>query len=173
MLQSFMRKFTLLFYFLTTFVYAKEPTMALLISVPANDTQHFRLAQYSFVCKPYGIVSLEELYQASLTNETCKTTIEKFYRKNPLLLYFTSERLYKKQLYHIEFKENRCILYAQGQKTLSELLLRYGLAFVKPFFRDPEFYHSFINAQNNAKNDSLGMWSQDLVVQCMAAIYKE
>ena len=147
--------------------------IALLISVPSNDTQTLKINQSLFICKPYGIVSIEELYNNTATNETCKRVIEKFYRKNPLLQYYTSERLDKQQLYHIELKENRCILYAQGQKTLSELLLRQGLAFMRPFFEDSEFYHLFIKAQRNAKNENLGIWSDQGIIECMAEVYKE
>lgn len=173
MLHFFILRIILLFYFLFSTLHAKEPIMALLVSIPANDIQTMNIAQNSFVCEPYGVVSIEELYRDTITNEVCKESIEKLYKKQPYLRYFTSNRLYKKQLYHLEFKEEKCILYAQGQKTLSELLLRNGLAFVKPFFNNPEFYHSFINAQNNARMEELGMWSEELIINCMASIYKE
>ena len=75
-------------------------------------------------------------------------------------------------MYHIEFKNQECILYALGEKTLSELLLENGLAVCKPIFRDEEFKYLFYKAQLKAKTNKYGMWKENFINDCIAELYK-
>lgn len=175
MLQCFMRIFLsfLYFSFLCHTLWAKEPLMAILQGVHANDSQLFLLGQNFLKCRPYGVISLEEIYAKEQTNQTCRRAIEKFYAKEPLLKHFAGSIFKTKQMYHIEPKAQRCIVYAQGMNTLSELLLGRGLAFVAPFFKDEEFLYSFSKAQRNARAQRLGMWSEQEIIECIAEVYRE
>ena len=76
-------------------------------------------------------------------------------------------------MYHIEFRESKCLIYAQGQKTLSEFLLEKGLAMNKPAFKDEEFRYSFEKAQANAKFLKLGMWNEPVEKECAKELSKE
>jgi len=163
----------LYFSFLCHTASAKEPLMAILQGVHANDSQVFLLGQSFLTCRPYGVVSLEQIYTKEQTNATCRRAIEKFYAKEPLLKHFAGSIFKTKQMYHIEPKEQRCVVYARGMTSLSELLLGQGLGFVAPFFRDEEFLHGFTKAQRNARAQRLGMWSEQEIIECIAEVYRE
>lgn len=151
---------------------AQEPALGMLRAVQANDMQKFSFGNTHFICKAYGIISLEELYHDENTNDVCKEKILRFYQKNPHMQYFSATLLDRKQLYHLEFRARRCILYAQGQMTLSELLLKNGLAIVKPMFVDKEFRYPYKKAQKNAKLNKKGIWADETLSECIV-IFKE
>jgi hypothetical protein len=175
MLKYQMHKIISVFFlqlFISLSCYAIEPTLGMLRYVVSNDTQKFSFKNTHFTCKTYGIVSLDELYYEPQTNDVCKAKIKTFYQKNPHLKYFSATLLDVRQLYHFEFREKRCILYAQGQMTLSELLVKNGLALVKPMFEDKEFRYVFKKAQRNAKLNKMGIWREKGLSECIS-IYKE
>ncbi|MFA6195065.1 MAG: thermonuclease family protein [Sulfurimonas sp.] len=165
--------FFLLYSLLLNSLNAKEPTLAILLSIDSNSFQRFNIEKNNFICRPYGILTLEELLEKSENGSKCKETIENFYKKHPDLKYFTYGILKRQQMYHVEFRENKCLLYAQGQKTLSELLLEKGLAMSKPTFKDEEFKYSFEKAQANAKFLKLGMWNEPIEKECAKELTKE
>lgn len=154
-------------------VYAKEPTMAILLDITTNSTQRFNIEQYSFYCKPYGVITLEKLYNNSKADSKCKESIGNFYKKHPDLKYFTNKLLKVRQMYHLEFKDKECVLYAKGQKTLSEILLSEGLAVNKPMFKDEEFSFLFKRAQINAKLKKKGVWGEKVLKDCISELYKD
>ena len=153
-------------------LHANEPTLATLESVTSNEVQKFRINQFTFYCKPYGVVSVEELYKNITLNATCKKSIEKFYIQNPQAKYFTHSLLKPKQMYHLEFKDQECILFAKGEKTLSELLLENGYGVLKPMFEDKEYKGYFTKSQNKAKLLKKGLWGTNIIRECIAELYK-
>ncbi len=162
-----------LFYLsLASFLVATEPTLATLEKIVSNDRQKFSIKNYNFYCKPYGIVTLDELYSNATLDSTCKKSIESFYIKNPELKYYSSNFLKIKQMYHLEFKDDRCILFMQGQKSLSEFLLENGIALQKPFFKDKEYSFLFKKAQQRARILRRGMWSENILRECVVELYK-
>lgn len=174
MLKSDMNK--LLFIFtvvLGSILVAKEPTLAILTKVSSNGLQKFNIATNSFECKPYGVVSLDTLYRTASADSSCRKRIEKFYNKNPNLKFFSFNLLEIMQMYHLEFKDKECVLYANGQTTLSELLLASGLAFLKNGFEDDEFNALFYKAQKSAKFSKIGLWEENILKDCMVETYKE
>ena len=160
------------FLFITSFLVASEPTLAVLENIVSNDTQKFSIGKYNFYCKPYGVVTLNELYANTTLGSTCKKSIETFYTKNPDLKYYSFNYLKIKQMYHIEFKKDRCIVFVQGQKNLSELLLESGLALQKPFFKDKEYGALLKNSQKRARMLRKGMWSENILRECIVELYK-
>ena len=93
--------------------------------------------------------------------------------KNPKLKYFSQNLFNTRQNYHIEFKEQKCLIYLKGEKTLSELLLEEGLAINRSNFADDEFKHIFINAQNRAKSLEKGIYkNSNLKKSCIVELYK-
>jgi hypothetical protein len=152
--------------FFFTALNAKEPTLAILKNVYTNNIQKFSISQYNYICKAYGIVSIDDLYSKSIQNDICKKSIEDFYSKNYTKMFYTQHILHLEQMYHIEFRDKECILHAQGEKTLSEILLYEGLAIKKINFRDEIYKERFINAQDNARKSRRGLWKTTLYKNC-------
>jgi hypothetical protein len=157
----------------STFLYAKEPTMAILVDITTNSTQKFKIKKYNFYCTPYGVITLEKLYKNSKMDSKCKESINSFYKKHPDLKYFAIELLNVGQMYHLEFKNNECVIYAKGQRTLSDILLSEGLALNKPKFKDEEFNFLFERAQTNAKLLKKGVWGDKVLNDCISELYKD
>jgi len=176
MLEYFMPKFIPIFIFpvlLLLSLHAKEPMMAILQNVISNEMQKFTFGNYSFVCEAYGVVSLEKLYENSQNNSTCQESIKSFYKKNPYLQYYIESILKSQAMYHVELKEKGCVIYVQGKKTLSEVLLEEGLAVNQPSFEDEEYNYSFLKLQQRAKNNKKGVWSEDILRSCVDSLYKD
>ncbi len=176
MLKYFMDKiifFLILQTFLLTNILAQEPSLATLKNVHSNTLQKFIKGEYSFYCLPYGVLTIEDLYQNGSINMQCKKQLQLFYKQNPLDEYFASKLLKVEQKYHVDFREQRCIVYASGEKTLSELLLENGLAVVKPLFQDDEFLYSYNRAQLGARVAKKGVWNYSALVTCINALNKK
>jgi hypothetical protein len=155
------------------FLDAEEPTMAILKSISTNSKQNFNIQNYDFYCEPYGVVSLEKMHDNSGNGSKCRESIDGFYKKHPDLKYFTQGILKPEQMYHIEFKEKMCVIYARGQKSLSELLLENGLAVNKRTFNDEEFNFIFKKAETNAKLLKRGSWSEEIDKECAIELSKD
>ena len=155
----------------TTSVYTKESTLAVLREVYSNGMQKFSVGSYDFLCRTYGVLTLDELYEKSVVGSVCQKSIREFYAKNPTTLSFTDSLLKQRQLYNIEFKDNRCILYANGQVVLSEILLRNGLAVLKPRFKDKEYRYLLNAAQNYAKKSEIGLFKNKITNKCISELY--
>jgi len=157
---------------LTPFISAKEPNLVFLQSVISNELQKYSIGKYNFICHPYGVITVDRLYKKSTFNSTCKKSVEQFYKKNPQAKYFSLNKLKVKQMYHVEFIDKQCLVFAQGEKTLSELLLENGLAFREPLFEDKEYIYTFEKAQRNARYQKRGLWSENIIRDCISEIYK-
>ena len=157
---------------LITSIEAQEPFLAKLENTFSNEIQRFGVGKYTFECRPYGVLSIDRLYSSSKDGSTCQQNIDKFYAKNPKSKYYVDALLENKQMYHLEIKDNECIIYAKGQITLSELLLKDGLAIKKPMFRDEEFESYFTIAQRKAKIKRIGLWDENIFNSCIAELYK-
>jgi len=167
-----MYKILSLFFLFTIGVYSKEPSLAILLNVNSNTTQQFNIGNYNFYCQPYGVVSLEKLYSNSTNGSICQKNIDMFYKKNPDLKYYSDTILHLKQRYHIDFKNGSCVLYAKGQLTLSEILIKKGLALVEPMFKDDEFISSFKKSELEAMLDKRGLWNSDIKKSCISEFIK-
>ena len=176
MLKSYMLRISLFFIFILFWVqtlFSKEPVMAMLINIESNAVQQFKIGNYKFNCKPYGVIGIDELYNSEMLNTNCKTSILKFYKKRAYLKYYTESKLHLKQLYRIKFKDDRCLISVSGEKSLSEFLLEEGLAVRKPLFKDKEYEHFFLKSQLNAKMLKKGIWKDDITRECMSNMYKK
>lgn len=164
----------LLILFLFSFLFSKEPTMHILTEIKSNDIQIFNRNQQTIMCKPYGVITIDELYKDSKLDSTCQESILNFYKKRPDLKYFVESKLYLKQMYHVKVKEeSRCIINAAGGKSLSELLLEKGLAVRQPYFKDEEYEYYLQNAQLRAKILKVGVWKENITRECVENIYKK
>ena len=163
----------LIFFIYKIVLIAEEPILATLSNIPSNEIQKFKIAQNSFYCKPYGVISIDRLYANSLADSSCKKSIDNFYKINPNSRYFALNLLKIKQMYHIEFKNDSCIIYSNGGISYSETLLENGLATLKAQLKDEEFGASFKKAQERAKHSKIGIWKDDLLVNCRGEAYRE
>ena len=157
----------LICFFILSGLSANEPFLARLENATSNETQKYGIGSYTFTCKPYGVIAIEKLYNTSPKNSECRKSIERFYRKNPNLQYFAERILKYKQLYHIEIKEKTCLVYVRGEISLSELLLKNGLAINKVDFRDENFRNYFLNAQKAARLEKKGLWKEKVFENCI------
>jgi len=157
------------------FIYleAKEPNLAILKNIDSNGIQRFSIKSNSFRCEPYGVLTLEQIYLKSKKDSICRENIKKFYVQNRYLHYYSQSFLKVGQTYHIEFKKTKCLVYAQGETTLSQLLLSKGLGVKKPHFKDEEFDALFRSAQESAKIEKRGFWTSDIRRSCSAAIQRK
>jgi hypothetical protein len=158
--------------FLNASLSAKEPMLARFEYLVSNNIQVFAIKNYMFECKAYGILSLEDLYRKSKQNSLCKKSIENFYIDNPISKEYIQRVLKYKQLYHFETKNNQCIVYAKGEVSISEKLLRNGVAVLKPSCKAEEFEWSFISAQRKAKMQKKGLWGENIFNDCIDVLYK-
>ncbi len=154
-------------------LHASESILATLSNISSNSVQEFSLSQTRFLCRSYGVLTLEELSQNAKFNSVCQESIKVFYLKYPNLEQYAQQKLKIMQKYKIEFREGRCILYANGQESYSELLLKNGLAVLKPVFMDKEFRYTYNKAQKNAKLLKKGIWAEAIIHNCMESLYKK
>ena len=150
---------------------SQKPTLAKLNNVYSNNMQEFGISQYKFICRAYGVISVDELYLQAKEGSVCKNAIDHFYAQNPLLKYYSASLLKINQYYQVSFKNNRCIIYAKGMNTLSELLLKNGLALKKTNFQDEEFEASFFKAQREAQENNKGMYKNKIKKRCIAETF--
>jgi nuclease-like protein len=150
----------LLFY---TTLLGQEPLLGILKSVNSNTQQLFLISNNTFICESYGVLSLENLAEDSQLDSACRKKVKSFYKKNPKEKYFSALKLHTMQTYHLEFKKQECLLFASGEITLSELLLREGLAILQPLFKDKEYIALYSLAQENAKIEQKGLWREGVV----------
>lgn len=164
--------------FLILFLYpfftlkAQEPIVAVLVDVSSNQYQKFQIANSTFICKPYGVITINKLYEQSSLSSECKDAISGFYKRHPEGKYYAYGLLKVKQMYRIEFKEDECLVYAYGQKTFSESLLEEGLALRRPKLKNDEFEAGFLRAQENAKIKRSGLWEENILRKCVVELYK-
>ena len=147
---------------------AKEPTMLMLKGNFSNVLQEFQIPpDYSFTCKPYGITTVDELLSSEKTTKECKNILRKFYVKNPELYTLYSRVLHRKSFYHVEYENKSCIVYAKGELTYSEILLKEGLALIQKNLKNEVFEPRFQSAQRSAELRKKGIFKDSDVLRCV------
>lgn len=163
----------LIIFFLLIQLNAKENIIAELISIPSNSLQIFKIKSQHLQCSSYGVLTLGEILLYKKINLVCKKKINTYFLHHQKMLSFTHRKLNIRAFYTLVLKKNhKCILYAKGQKSLSELLLENGLAIIRTNFYNDEFKYEFLEAQNYAKYHKLGIWSNNTLTICALGLYK-
>ncbi len=160
-------KFIFIVLLITNFLEAKEPTLAILRNVYSNDFQQFTYKNYSFICRPYGIATLEDVYRSPSVSSVCKEHIDKFYIQNPLLKHLSASLLKIFQMYHITFKDGKCLIHAKGLKTLSEILVDNGIAVKEKYLKDEIYGYKLDKAQKKASFLKKGLHKDKVLRNCM------
>lgn len=151
---------------------AKEPTMMMVKRGINNSLQEFQIAPYySFVCKPYGVVTIDEVLNSKETDKECKNTLQKFYIQHPRLYNLYRRYLKRKSFYHVEYLEKSCLVHVKGELTFSEILLQNGIALIDKEFKDETYNARFKSAQKSAEIWERGMFSDPKLLSCMKRFY--
>jgi len=145
-----------------------EPTLGILKAVLSNNVMRFSIDAQPFTCKNYGIVTLDEIQ--GLQN-TCNKLWVDFQHKQPYSRYATQQFLKRYQQYHLEIlPNNRCLVYAKGKKTLSELLLEQGVAIREHTARNRFVDFKLKRAVRRARNRKRGIYAMPLLRSCIGVL---
>lgn len=166
-----MQKKIIIYFFLSSLLLAREPVMAILENVISNEQQQFKVNNFRFICTPYGIFTLEELYRNAQNNGRCQRLIYDFYEKNIEAQYYAQKKLSVMQSYSIVIKNKKCVINIDGEKSYSEFLLEEGLAIKKPVRLDREYDYIFYKSQREAKASRIGLWNLNISKACMSSIF--
>ncbi|MEA1916316.1 MAG: hypothetical protein U9N42_02180 [Campylobacterota bacterium] len=146
----------------------------LLKKIYNNTYMKFKYKNTPYTCRPYAVVTLDEMEKSLVFNEVCQDAFKKYYINNPYAKSYAKLHLHLEQLYHLEPKKRRdCIMYSQGTRSYAESLLYEGLAVIKPSFRDELWKFRLNRAQLSAKDKREGVWGTTLLRECIAGIYAE
>ena len=156
---------------LVSALHAAEPTLGILKSVDTNRYLTFSLGNRHYQCQPYGILTLEELLMESTLDSRCKEVVTRLYRQKPYLKRYGETLLKRFQRYHIEPKQNYCIVYADSTRSYAEKLLREGLAMRRPLLQDELWSFRWKRAQRRARNENLGLWKDKIWIDCISGLY--
>ena len=154
-------------------LYAGEPNIMLLDAIYANDSYLFRFKQSRYICRPYGVWTLDRVIGNTNITPVCKKALDEFIVHNPKLHRFAWYVMHLEEGYRVEFKNKECIIYLGSKQTLSEALLRDGAAIEQPGFSDEEFRYRFYQALRAAKVNKRGIWSDAKLRSCMSEFFKE
>ncbi len=154
-------------------LYAQNPNIMLLDALYANDTYLFRAKQTRYLCKPYGIWTLDRVLKNTHITPVCKKVLDDFILHNPKLHHFVWYMMQIEEGYRVEFRGKECIIYLRSKRTLSEALLQAGVAIEQPGFSDEEFGYRFYQALRAAKVNKRGIWSDAKLQSCMSEFFKE
>ncbi len=149
---------------------AQEPTMAMVSHIYDNTYQKFQVSGYSFICKPYGIVTIESLLNDEQLDEGCRSKLQRFYLKQPELSSFVYKFIHTKSFYHLEYTESSCLVYVKGQESYSELILREGLGRIEKNFKNRIFKKRFERMQRIGENSNKGVYKDPDVYSCIKNI---
>ena len=150
----------------TALLHAEVPETAMLVETPDNAGLLFKSGQSRYLCKPFGVRTLEELAADRRTNSLCKKLFAEYAVRNPENMQFAATTLKRFQFYRIEPVKDRCILYAKGRVSYSEMLLHEGLAVIKRGEVRRELRRSFERAEAGARQKRRGFWKDSLAVEC-------
>lgn len=153
--ETFFILFSLILF--TVPLYA-EIKVGLLVSIQSNAKMTLLYHNIPVSCEPYGVIPFETMIPNAFSPKECSEEIEKFYHSHPHERHFARENLYVQQSYHFEQKAEGCILYANGAESYSEMLLREGLAVIRPGFDDTEWNAKFARQSQGAEKLKMGLY---------------
>jgi len=134
-----------------------EITVGILKSIQDNSKQKLLIKNSSQECEPFGIITLEKMVSNAASTQECKKAVSDFYTSHPHDKQFAREHLHIQQSYHYEIIKEGCVLYANGNETYSEMLLRNGLALIDPAFDNSEWNGRFKRSQKGSEQQKNGL----------------
>ncbi len=142
-----------------------EPLLGMVTKVVNNNVIAMKIHGKPFTCKNFGVLALDEI--EGLEN-TCKQRLEAFQVQHPYYRYFSQMHLKRYQQYHLTIVDGQqCILYAQGKKSLAELLLEAGLAVHRQRSKEGITDYKYQRAVRRARNLKKGIYSDAVLRSCI------
>ena len=142
-------------------------TVGILKSVEDNSKQTLLMKNSPQGCEPFGIITLEKMIKKAAATQECKKAITQFYQSHPHEKAFAREYLHREQSYHYEILKEGCVLYANGNETYSEMLLRQGLALIDPAFDNSEWNGRLKRAEKGAQTQKSGLHDTQIKKWCI------
>lgn len=144
-----------------------EVTMGLLISIDSNSKLNLLNRNTSIQCIPFGIITLEQMAENSVTPKECQDHIDRFYRFHPHERRFAKEHLYLQQSYHFELLNKECVIYTNATESYSEILLRQGLAIRNSRLDHAEWNGKLKRAEEGAMRSKSGLHETEISKFCI------
>ena len=166
-MDYFKANFFILFLISTVQLSASEPMIAELIKIQSSSQLLFRYKNTQFLCQNYGVIDVDTMYNDTNISKECRKRINDFYIYNPKSKNIAYYNFSIYQLYHVEIKNNKCLVFLKGSKTYSQYLIELGLAKPKPFFADKKYRQRFKNAFYEAKLVKQGYHKNPFLKNCM------
>ncbi len=144
-----------------------EITVGILKSVNTKGETRLIRENIPVLCKPLGIVVLEEMATEASEPEQCRAAIRSYFTAHPHDQYFGREHLHKEQSYHYDLVGGGCILYANATQSYSEMVLEQGLALPDPDFNHIEWNKRFQRALKGAETNKRGLHGTEIKKMCV------
>lgn len=141
--------------------------IGLLVSIDSNSQLNLLHRNTSVQCKPFGVITLDQMSINSVTPKECQEKVENFYRSYPHERDFAKENLHFQQSYHFELLNKDCIMYANATESYSEMLLRYGLAIRNPRFDNAEWNGKLKRAEESSMRKNSGLHNTEIKKFCI------
>lgn len=169
-----MKKIIFAFVVLLSHLYSEEPQLSQYMQSIDNSDIIFKYQQNQFHCYPYGVFTFEKLLENKKAIAECKESVKKFYKKVPQAKSFARVHYELYQFYHLEKMKNQCIIYSNGTKSYSEVLLENGYALLDQNLNDEVWKFKFYRAQKRAEILKKGVWKEEyfLLKECLKNIYE-
>jgi hypothetical protein len=161
-----MKRFLAIFTMTILLLHAELPQNAILEQTPDNSVLVFRSHQSHYLCRPFGVRTLEEISKDRRTNPECKKLFEGYMQRHPHSRQYAATTLKRFQRYRIEPVQDRCLLYANGRVSYSEMLLHEGVAVMKRSESRRELKRRFERAEAGARRGKRGIWQEALADEC-------
>lgn len=158
-------RFSLLMMSLLFSCHASQP--GLLLEVKNNSLLYFSVNNRDELCVPYGVITFEMLRHKSHDSILCQKRLNHYFEMHPKDAYLAKEHFHLQQLYPIEKRDDRCMIYAQGKKRYAQILLEKGLATVPVDFEDKSVAVQYRRIQKEAQREKRGLWSDAVLQNCM------
>jgi len=133
---------------------------------PNNGYFYFSINNNLSVCKPYGVVTLHEIFSDQNSTQRCRKAIESYFKHNPKDYYFAAYHIHLQQMYHLTFKDNECVIYSHGNISYARELLQAGLAKVRKGFGDILLRNRYKKEEEGAKFLKKGMFHSNIPLNC-------
>jgi len=141
--------------------------IGLLLEVKNNSLLYFSVNNQDELCVPYGVVTFEMLRHKNHDATLCQKRLNHYFEMHPKDAFLAREHFHLQQQYHIEKRDDRCMIYAQGKKRYAQILLEKGLAIVPVDFEDKSVAVQYRRIQSEAQREKKGLWSDAILRNCM------
>ena len=149
-----------------------EQHLGILEKIPNSGYLQFDVQNRTLICKSYGIISIHEILFDQNATQRCRSAILNYFHHHPKEYYFADYHLHLQQMYHLELKEQTCIIYSRGSVSYARELLEAGLAKVKKGFNDLLLQKKYRDTELMARHLRLGIFKSNIPLNCRTEFRK-